>query len=234
MSNKLGSKDDAGVRLNDMFGTYTAFKKFQTDEDLRKAYLDKCNPSEVEAVGFLEQAMCGNILIHGIIGQCIQDNWLQPAEAILANSEWASSDLLDFQELMKVEQDDPTATAAEEATLMPEVSEPEPQKSTSEEKPDQSQDIVDEVPEGEAGMEEQEQEPPSAPRASAFKVLHVPSWVEDLFQKVCLTTFEQTVHHAKLCASLRKWFRLLYSAGTASGFVYSAAGFMFVVDLLFN
>ena len=196
ISNKLASKENSSVRLCDMFGTYDAFFQYVSNSQERAEFLRKCQAAEAEAATFCKTAMEGGILIHSQLEKSIETNWLLPAEVIMQREEWRKSSLIDLDELMR--DADPVEPAVLELKAAKEKEALDP---ASPSKPE-SQPIEDEVPE-ETEPESSAALPlPEVSRRSHFKVASPPDWAEDLFKKVTLTTFEQSLAHAQTCASL--------------------------------
>ena len=194
ISNKLAAKDDHGPRLCDMFGTYEAFKSYVSDASVRSKFLKQCHPREVEAAAFCKSAMEGGILIHSLLEETLETNWLQPAEIIMQNEGWRKHNLIDLEELLKDE--DPVAHAVSE------VKEAEVQQvmAANTAARDPAQIPADEMPED--ATESALPPVPETSRSSYFKVAALPDWAEDLFRKVTLPTFEQSLAHAQTCANL--------------------------------
>lgn len=197
LSNKVAQKKGAKVRLCDYFGTYENFFKYNADEAARKPFLEKCTAAEMEAAAFCRQALEGQVIIHELVREAIEENWLQPAEIILRKPGWVENQLLDLDELLKESDElaEKASREAQKAEVDAAISVPDPDKESAE--------VKDEVPEGVREEIAPEPSKSETPRKSFFEVAQVPSWAEDLFKKVSLPTFENTLQHAKLCAGLR-------------------------------
>ena len=98
--------------------------------------------------------------------------------------EWVDDGILDVEELLK---DPPAVTPVE----TPDHTPTKPRK--------EEMEVQDEVPDAVLEETKVSVEPD---RREHFHVLTLPDFVADLFMKVSRTTFEHTVHHAKLCADL--------------------------------
>ena len=150
---------------------------------------------------FCDAAMSGSKIIHSILANALTENWLLPAEVLMQKREWVDDGILDVEELLK----DPPEDAAQAA--MEEVAKAQEAAVTPVETPDhtptkprkEEMEVQDEVPDAVLEETKVSVEPD---RREHFHVLTLPDFVADLFMKVSRTTFEHTVHHAKLCADL--------------------------------
>ena len=225
LSAKFGNKEGAQARLCDCFGSYTTyFSTFREGSEERKQFLSTCTSSELEAAMFCDAAMSGSKVIHSILANALTENWLLPAEVLMQKREWVEDGIVDVEELLK---DPPQEDAVQAA--MEEVAQTEEAAVTPVETPDHTptkarkEEIEDEVPD--AVPEEEKKVSVEPDRREHFRVLTLPDFVADLFMKVSRTTFERTVHHAKLCADLT-----FFWGADLDGFECQLDGLKFRID----
>ena len=190
----------ASVKLCEAFGTYKNFREFRDNQEARQLFLSTCSPAEVQAAAFIKTAMEGNIVTHDILQNSLKANWLQPAELIMQNPSWVEKEIFDLDELLKQDPLVPVQTEVNQSdtaaalATKPEAKEEDEAESVS------NAPLKDEIPEvttDAAGPVEQ-----TCSRASFFSVATIPAWAEDLFQKVTLATFQQSLEHARACRVL--------------------------------
>ncbi|CAE7513471.1 unnamed protein product [Symbiodinium sp. CCMP2592] len=205
------------VRLCDAFGTYKNFIEFRDNQEARKLFLSRCSPAEVQAATFIKTAMEGNIVIHDILSTAIATNWLQPAELIMQSQVWVEKEIINLEVLLDPlepmqTQLNQTETAAALATKPEAAAEAESVPDTP---------LKDEIPEVTTDGAGPVEQPRS--RASFFSAAIIPAWAEDLFQKVTLATFEQSLEHARACRVLILQFRTCQKF-SAAGIVWHLLG----------
>ena len=189
----------ASVKLCEAFGTYKNFREFRDNQEARQLFLSTCSPAEVQAAAFIKTAMEGNIVTHDILQNSLKANWLQPAELIMQNPSWVEKEIFDLDELLKQDPLVPVQTEVNQSdTAAALATKPEAKEDEAESVPNAP--LKDEIPEvttDAAGPVEQ-----TRSRASFFSVATIPAWAEDLFQKVTLATFQQSLEHARACRVL--------------------------------
>ena len=168
----------ASVKLCEAFGTYKNFREFRDNQEARQLFLSRCSPAEVQAATFIKTAMEGNIVIHDILQNSLQANWLQPAELIMQNPSWVEKEIFDLDELLKQDPLVPVQTEVNQSDTAAALAT----------KPEAKEEHEAEVTTDGAGPVEQ-----TRSRASFFSVATIPVWAEDLFQKVTLAMFEQSL-----------------------------------------
>ena len=190
------------VKLIDAFGSWSKYRDVVLNQDKKKAFLEQMNAMEREAFVFCAELMRGSCVHHAIISTAVAEAFLVPAELIFQRSEWIKDDVFDLEELLQPQVDESIQAAMEEADAA-EIAPPAPSEPKIPEKEPTSAAPKTITPDEVPVVQEDAPAPPvkERTRASYFKVIQIPQWMEDLLSKVSLASFEQALAHAQTCAA---------------------------------
>ena len=187
------------MRLTDAFSTWERYQEtFHSTEDKKRAFVSKLLPgAEVEACTFLCQLLAGNSAIHEIVLAAVNEIFLMPAEMIFARPAWAKDEIIDLDCLLQPDEEKveaPLQAAAEEATEQAIAPQPAPASESG-----AAAQLQEEYPDQATGHGVEVESQPERRRSEYFSMLQCPQWLEDMFKKISLTSFEAALAHSQQC-----------------------------------